>query len=81
MDDPYPEVGIKAQLKPRGSVTKEEDPKPSHQLYSCRLNPHDRLGRLSICDSTDGRSLRAPTKENTLALIAVDTRGKNTHQE
>ena len=56
MDNPHAEVEIKLQLKPRGSVTKEEDPKPSHQLYSCRLNPHDRLGRLSICDSTDGQS-------------------------
>ena len=26
-------VEIKPQLKPRGSVAKEEDPKPSHQLY------------------------------------------------
>ena len=41
---------------------KEEDPKTSYQLYKLRLNPHDQLGRLS---------LRAPTKENTLVLIAV----------
>jgi len=27
------EVEIKPQLKPRGSVAREEDPKPSHQLY------------------------------------------------
>ena len=33
MDDPYAEVGIKPQLKPRGSAAKEEDPKPSHQVY------------------------------------------------
>ena len=33
MDDPLAEVKIKPQLKPRGSVAKEEDPKPSHQLY------------------------------------------------
>ena len=33
MDNPHAEVEIKLQLKPRGSVTKEEDPKPSHQLY------------------------------------------------
>ena len=26
------------------------------------------------------RPLRAPTKENTLALIAVDTGGKNTQE-
>ena len=30
--EPHAEVEIKPQLKPRGSVAKEEDPKPSHQL-------------------------------------------------
>jgi len=33
VEDPHAEVEIKPQLKPRGAVTKEEDPKPSHQLY------------------------------------------------
>ena len=33
VDDPHAEVEIKPQLKPRGSVAKEEDPKPSHQLW------------------------------------------------
>ena len=37
MDDPHAEMEIKPQLKPRGSVTKEEDPKPSHQLYKLQL--------------------------------------------
>ena len=73
MNNPYPEVEIKSQFKPRGSVTKEEDPKPSHQLYSCRLN---QLGRLFVCGIYK-RSLKALTKENTLVLIAVDLGGKN----
>ena len=33
VDDPHAEVQIKPQLKLRCSVTKEEDPKLSHQLY------------------------------------------------
>ena len=33
VDDPYVVVEIKPQLKPRDSMAKEEDPKPSHQLY------------------------------------------------
>ena len=33
VDDPHAEVEIKPQWKPRGTVAKEEDPKPSHQLY------------------------------------------------
>ena len=37
VDDPHAEVEIKPQLKPRGSVTKEEDPKPSHQLYKLHI--------------------------------------------
>jgi len=35
VDDPSAEVEIQPQLKPRGSVAKEEDRKPSHQL--CKL--------------------------------------------
>jgi len=37
VDDPHAEVEIKPQLKPRGSVAKEEDPKPSHQLYELQI--------------------------------------------
>ena len=79
MDNPYPEVEIKSQLKPRGSVTKEEDPKPSHKPYSSRLKPHDQLGRLCVYGIYK-RSLRTPTKENPLVLIAVDIGGKNTEE-
>ena len=34
---PHAEVEIKPQLKPRGSVAKEEDPKPPHQLYKLQI--------------------------------------------
>ena len=37
VDDPHAEVEIKPQLKPRGSVAKEENPKPSHQLYKLQI--------------------------------------------
>ena len=37
VDDPHAEVEIKPQLKPRGSVAKEEDPKPSRQLYKLQI--------------------------------------------
>ena len=37
VDDPHTEVGIKPQLKPRDSVAKEEEPKPSHQLYKLQI--------------------------------------------
>ena len=36
--DPHAEVEIKPQLKPRGSVAKEEDLKPSHQVYKLPIN-------------------------------------------
>ena len=79
MDNPYVEVEIKPQLKPRGSVAKEEDPKPSHHLYSCRLNSHDQLSRHCVYGIYK-RPLRAPTKENTLALIAAEVGGKKTQE-
>ena len=48
VDDPQAAVEIKPQLKPRGRVAKEEDPKPSHQLYKLQINPHDKLSRLCV---------------------------------
>ena len=50
VDDPHAEVEIKSQLKPGGSVAKEENPKPSHQscYTSSRLNPYDQLDRLFV---------------------------------
>ena len=77
MDDPQAEVEIKPQLKPRGSVAKEEDPKPSHQLYKLLIKPTQSTGQ-TLC--LWKRSLRAPTKEDALVLIAVDTGGKNTQE-
>ena len=46
---------------------------------SCRLNPHDWLDRLCVYGIYK-RTLRAPTKENTLFLIAVDIGGKKTQE-
>jgi len=37
VDDPHAEVETKPQLKPRGSMAKEEDPNPSHQLYKLQI--------------------------------------------
>ena len=70
MHDPHAEVEIKPQLKPRASVAKEEDSKTSHQ-------PHNQLARLCVYGIYK-RSLRVPTKENAVVLIAVDIGGKNT---
>ena len=75
MDGPHADAEIKTQLRPRGSVIKEEDPNLPTSCTSCRLNPYDQLGRL--CGyGIHKRSLRAPTKGNALVLIAVDSEGK-----
>ena len=37
VDDTHADVEIKPQLKPRGSVAKEEDTKSSHQLYKLQI--------------------------------------------
>ena len=70
MDNPHIEVEIKPHLKSRGNLAKGEDPKPPHQLYKLQINVH----------GIYKRPLRAPTKENTLALTAVDIGGKNTEE-
>ena len=79
MDNPHAEVEIKPQLKPRGSVTKEEDPKPSHQLYTLQIKSTDQLGRLCVY-GIHKSTFRVPTKENALVLTAVDIRGNNTQE-
>ena len=37
VDKAHAEMEIKPQLKPRGSVGKEEDPKPSNQVYKLQI--------------------------------------------
>ena len=37
VDDPHAEVEIEPQLKSKGSVAKEEDPKPSHQMDKLQI--------------------------------------------
>jgi len=61
-------------------MAKEEDPKPPTSCTSCRLNPHNQIGRLCVY-GTYKRTLRAPAKENALVLIAVNTGGKNTQED
>ena len=73
------ELEIKPQWKPRGSVAKVEDPKCSHQLYKIQIKSTDQLGRLCVYGIYK-RTLRAPTKENALVLIAADIGGKNTKE-
>ena len=68
---------MKPQLKPMGSVAKEEDPKPSHQQYQLRIKSTQST-RHSVSMEYK-RSLRAPTKEEkALVLTAVDIGSKNT---
>ena len=56
-------------------MTKEEDPKLSHQLYKLQIKSTQSTGQ-TLC--LWKRSVKAPTKENTLVLITVDIGGKNT---
>ena len=79
VDDPHAEVEIKPQLKLRGSVAGKKTQHLPTSCTSCRLNPHNKLGRLCVY-GIHKRTLRPPTKENALVLIAVDTGGKNTQE-
>ena len=75
VDDPHAEVEIKPQLKHVGSVAKEEDPKPPHKLQ-IKSTHSTRQTVYRIYKS----SLRAPTKDSVLVLIAVDIGGRNTEE-
>ena len=78
VDDPQVEVEIKPHLKPRGSMAKKTQNLPT-SCTSWRLNPHDQLARLCICGIYK-RTLKTPTTENALVLMAVDIGGKNTQE-
>ena len=79
MDNPHEEMKIKPQVKPRGSVANEGDLNLPTSSTSYRLNPHNQLGSLCVYGIYK-RTLRAPTKENRLVLIAVDIGSKNTEE-
>jgi len=79
VDDPHVEVEIKPQLKPRSNVAKE-DSKPSHQLYKLQIKSTQSTKQTLCVYGIYKRPLRAPPKENALALIAVDIGGKNTQE-
>ena len=79
VDNPHEEVEIEPQLKPRGSVAKKKTQNLPTSCINCRLNPHNQLGSLCVYGIYK-RTLRAPTKENRLVLIAVDIGGKNTQE-
>ena len=76
MGNPHAEVEIKPQLKPRGSVAKDEDPKPSHQLYKRQVKSTRSTGR-TLCLWKIRKATERSHRENALVLVAVDIGGKN----
>jgi len=79
VDNPHTEVEIKPQLKPRGCVAKDKDPKPSQQLYKLQIKSTGST-RQTLCYGIYQRPLRAPTKEKALAMTAMDVGSKNTQE-
>ena len=59
---------------------RKKTPNLPTRCRSCRLNPHDQLGRLCVYGMYK-RTLRVPAKENALVLIAVDIGGKNPQED
>ena len=81
MDKPHAEMEIKPQLKPRGSVGKEEDPKPSNQVYKLQIKSTlSSRKTVSIDSSYKKKKQTTITKEKALVLIHVDIGGKNTQK-
>ena len=79
MDNPHAEVEIKPQLKARAVWLRKKTQNLPTSCTSHKLNPHDQLGRLCVYGIYK-KTLRGPTKENTVFLIAVDIGGKNTQE-
>ena len=77
MDNPDAEVEIKLQFISGAVWLRKKTQNLPTSCTSCRLNPHNQLGRL-CASGIYKRTLRAITKENALVLIAVDIGGKNT---
>ena len=73
MEDPHAEGHV-------GSVTKEEDPKPSHQLYKLQIKSTRSTRQTVSLEYIKGPTKETPTKENTLVLIIMDIGGKNTEE-
>ena len=48
VDNPHVEVEIKPQLKLRGSVARKKTQNLPTSCTSCRLHPHNQLGRLCV---------------------------------
>ena len=79
MDDLHAEVEIKPPLKPRAVWLRKKTLNLLTSCTNCRLNPYNQLGRFCVYGIYK-RTLRAPTEENALVLIAVDNGGKNTQE-
>ena len=79
VDDPHAEVEVIHNWNPGAVWLRKNNQNFPTSCTGCRLNPHDQLGRLCVYGIYK-RSLRVPTKENTLVLIAVDIGGKNTQK-
>ena len=77
MDDPHVEVEIKPQLEPKGSVAKEEDPKPSHHLYKLQIKS-TRLTRQTLGLWNILKDIESSHKRKCAS--SVDTEGKNTQE-
>ena len=72
-------VEIKPQLKPRGSVDKEEDPNPSHQLYNMKIKS-TRSTRQTLCLWNIEKVVESSHKTKGTSSDSVDDGGKNTQE-
>ena len=77
VDNPHAEVEIKPQLKPRGSVAEDEDPKPFHQLYKWQVKSTWSMGQ-TLCLWKIWKVTESSHRRKLTVLIAVDIGHKNT---
>ena len=79
MDNPYVEVEITPQVKPRGSVAKEEDPKPSHQLYKLQITSTQSTRQTLSMEYI--KVIESSHKRKCTRSEAVDIGSKNTQEQ
>lgn len=76
VDGPHTEVGKNHSEAPGSEQLRKRIENLSISCTSCRLNPHDQLGRLCVYGMYK-RTVNVPTRESTSALEVVDMGGKH----
>ena len=80
MDDLHAEVEIKAQLKPRDSMAKNEDPNPPHQLCKLQITSMQSTRKI-LCPWNIYKKIESSHKRKHTNADGCGIGGKNIQEE